>query len=189
MILSATFCADFNRMRKWLEMNEAPMNFDNFMSFMIASIDATLASQNAALAAESEGLGVCYLGTTLASCNHIAKILQCPENVVPVVGFTVGYPDEIPALRDRLPVSAITHRETYQTRSKKEMLEIYRERETKGFERYQQVPELKKLIEDTGAKNLAQVYTKAKYTRESHLQYSQTVLNFLEDNNFMNNQR
>ena len=112
-----TFCADFHRMRQWLEISEAPANFDNFMSFMIASIDATLASQNAALAAESEGLGVCYLGTTLASCDRIAKILKCPENVVPVVGFTMGYPAEIPALRDRLPVNAITHRETYQTKN------------------------------------------------------------------------
>ena len=50
-----------------------------------------------------------------------------------------------------------------------------------------QKPELKKLIEETGAKNLAQIYTKAKYTRESHLGYSQVVLNFLKKNNFMNN--
>ena len=184
-----TFCADFHRMRQWLELSEAPANFDNFMSFMIASIDATLASQNAALAAESEGLGVCYLGTTLASCDRIAKVLKCPDNVVPVVGFTMGYPAETPALRDRLPLSAVAHRQTYQEKSDDEMLQVYREREVKGFQRYHQVPELKKLIEETQSKNLAQVYTKAKYTRESHLHYSQTVLNFLEENNFMNNQR
>lgn len=27
-----TFCADFRRMRKWLELSDAPLNFDNFMS-------------------------------------------------------------------------------------------------------------------------------------------------------------
>ena len=52
-----TFCSDFHRMRLWLEANNAPENFDNFMSFLIGMIDATLASQNIALAAEAEGLG------------------------------------------------------------------------------------------------------------------------------------
>ena len=61
MVLDApvllTFCADFRRMRHWLRLSDAPDNFDNFMSFMIAAIDATLVSQNVALAAEARGLG------------------------------------------------------------------------------------------------------------------------------------
>ena len=80
MVLQApivmTFCSDFHRMRKWLKISNAPDNFDNFMSFMIGAIDATLASQNAALAAENEGLGICYMGTTLANCYKIAKLLK-----------------------------------------------------------------------------------------------------------------
>ena len=91
MVLEApvlmTFCADFHRMRRWLELSEARENFDNFMSFMIAAIDAVLASQNAAIAAESLGLGVCYMGTTLANCERIAQVLKCPDHVVPVVGL------------------------------------------------------------------------------------------------------
>ena len=43
-----TFCADFNRMRKWLSLNDAPIQFDNYMSFMIGAIDATLAAQDCA---------------------------------------------------------------------------------------------------------------------------------------------
>ena len=45
--------------------------FDNFMSFMVAAIDAILVSQNVALAAESKGLGLCYMGSTLANCDEI----------------------------------------------------------------------------------------------------------------------
>ena len=89
MVLDApvllTFCADFNRMRQWLRINEAPDNFDNFMSFMIAAIDATLVSQNVALAAEDRGLGICYMGSTLANCDQIGQILQLPPGVIPVV--------------------------------------------------------------------------------------------------------
>lgn len=181
-----TFCADFHRMRHWLELSDAPENFDNFMSFMIASIDAVLASQNAALAAESEGLGICYMGTTLASCADIARILKCPAHVVPVVGFSLGYPDEPAQVRDRLPVDGIIHHETYQTYPDTRIREIYARKEEAGLRRYNEIPELKEKIESVGAKNLAQIYTKAKYTRESHLQYSRDLYHFLQDQNFMN---
>ena len=102
MVLEAplllTFCADFRRMRQWLRISNAPDNFDNFMSFMIAAIDAILVSQNVALAAESEGLGICYLGSTFSNCDQVGKILQLPSSVVPVVGFTLGYANEDPEL-------------------------------------------------------------------------------------------
>lgn len=189
MVLDApvllTFCADFYRMRQWLKINEAPENFDNFMSFMIASIDAILASQNAALAAEHEGLGVCYMGTTLASCNEIAKILKCPEHVVPVVGFSLGYPDESPKKRERLPLSAIIHKETYNTPTSSDITKFYSAKESEGYKRYKDHPELNSLIEKFGAKNLAQIYTKVKYTKESHIKYSTDVLNCLVDKKFM----
>lgn len=192
MVLDApvllTFCADFHRMRRWLELNEAPDNFDNFMSFMIAAIDAVLASQNAALAAEAEGLGICYMGTTLASCLDIARILKCPDNVVPVVGFSLGYPAESPASRDRLPLSGIIHRETYQPPTNDEIKNIYCEKEMAGMKRYSEIPELKQLISEKNIKNLAQVYTKAKYTKESHIGYSVSVLECLQKQNFLNHE-
>jgi nitroreductase len=189
MVLDApvllTFCADFHRMRKWLEISEAPPNFDNFMSFMIAAIDAVLASQNAALAAEAEGLGICYMGTTLASCREIAEILNCPDHVVPVAGFSLGYPAEAPAPRDRLPLEGIVHRETYRSPTREEVLSTYAEREGKGWERYRANPELAKSALAAGAKNLAQVYTKVKYTRESHIGYSENVLRCLREKGFL----
>lgn len=180
-----TFCADFNRMRLWLEDSGAPQNFDNFMSFMIATIDATLASQNVAIAAESMGLGVCYMGTTLASCDEIGEILGCPNHVVPVVGFSLGYPDEAPLERTRLPLKGLVHKETYQNYSLENIREIYRQRETDGFKRYMENAELREMIEKSDVKNLAQVYTKLKYTRESHIEYSKIVLDYLKKSQFL----
>ncbi len=190
MVLEAplllTFCADFHRMRRWLKLSQAPDNFDNFVSFMIAAIDAILASQNAAIAAEAEGLGVCYMGTTLASCGEIAKILKCPDNVVPVVGFVLGYPDESIEPRDRLPLHGLVHRETYHNYTDDEILEIYKQREEAGFKRYMNIPELREKVIEAGAENLAQIYTKAKYTKESHLGYSKDILDCLRQQNFFN---
>ncbi len=189
MILEAplllTFCADFHRMRQWLKIREAPDNFDNPMSFMIGAIDAILASQNAALAAESEGLGICYMGTTLANCRKIAKVLRCPNSVVPVVGFSLGYPNEEPNERDRLPLPAIVHKDFYRESSTAEITEIYRKREIDGMERYLADPELRARCEEGRATNLAQVYTKIKYTRDSHQAYSRELLECLREQNFL----
>ena len=181
-----TFCADFNRMRKWLEINKAPENFDNLMSYFIGMIDATLASQNVALAAEAEGLGICYMGTTLASNKEISKVLKLPSHVVPVVGFSLGYPDETPEVRDRLPLEGVVHFETYKDYSKQSIEKIYKEKEVEGMKRYLLDPSLKRMLEDGKATNLAQVYTKLKYTRDSHLVYSKDVYSCLEEAGFLN---
>ncbi len=190
MVLDApvllTFCADFHRMRKWLKVSDAPDNFDNFMSFMIATIDATLVSQNVALAAESRGLGICYMGSTLANCDQIGEILQLPKNVVPVAGFSLGYPDEDPAIRDRLPLDGLVHYETYQDYSDARIEEIYHDRNVDGWNRYMSFPDLRQMIEASGVKNLAQVYTAVKYTRDSHQQFSKKVLDYLAEQDFMN---
>jgi nitroreductase len=182
-----TFCADFHRMRRWLQVSEAPDSFDNFMSFMVAAIDAILVSQNVALAAEARGLGICYMGSTLANCDQIGRILQLPQNVVPVVGFSLGYPDEDPAPRDRLPLHGLVHQETYHDYSDDDIRRIYRERDEKGWARYMSYPALRRRIEGSGVENLAQIYTVLKYTRESHQAFSQTVLNYLAEQAFMNN--
>lgn len=190
MVLEAplllTFCADSHRMLHWLRISDAPDNFDNFMGFMVAAIDAILVSQNVALAAESKGLGICYLGSTLSNCDQVGRILNLPDNVVPVVGFTLGYPNEDPPLRDRLPLDGLVHYETYQDYDDERIVEIYREREVKGWDRYMSYPRLRKLIIDSGVKNLAQVYTEVKYSRQSHQEFSRRVLNYLKLQDFMN---
>ncbi|MDA9557373.1 nitroreductase family protein [Vibrio sp.] len=181
-----TFCADFRRMKKWLSLSDAPQNFDNFMSFMIASIDAALVSQNVATAAEAKGLGLCYMGSTLANCDKIGEILNLPEGVVPVVGYSLGYAAEEPQTRDRLPLSGLVHYDTYHDHSDDEIRSIYHQRETDGWERYMSYPDLKTKIEESDVKNLAQLYTTLKYTHESHVQFSNTVLAYLQKQGFMN---
>jgi len=153
---------------------------------MIAAIDATLVSQNVALAAEARGLGICYMGSTLANCDQIGRILELPPNVVPVVGFSLGWPAEDPAPRDRLPLEGLIHYETYHDYSDERIETIYRDRNRRGWERYMDYPELRARIEGSGARNLAQVYTIVKYTRESHVEFSETVLNYLREQGFMN---
>jgi nitroreductase len=183
-----TFCSDFNRMRRWLKLNQASDNFDNFFSFLIGAIDAILVSQTVALAAESRGLGLCYLGSTLASADAIGEILGLPKNVVPITGFSLGYPDEQPHLRDRLPLSSLVHWETYKDYTDQEIQDIYEEREIKGWQRYMKSKWLREQVEEKGVENLAQLYTEVKYTRTSHQEFSRKLLTYLENQEFMINE-
>ena len=124
MVLQApvhiTFCADFYRFNKWCQHSNAAPGYDNFLSFYTASIDALLASQNVALEAEANGLGICYLGTATYMADKIINILDLPDGVVPVAAIVMGYPDEQPPLTDRLPMRAVVHDEKYQNYSEEE---------------------------------------------------------------------
>lgn len=181
-----TFCADFHRMRRWLQVRDAPDNFDNFLAFMVGAIDAILVSQNAALAAEAEGLGICYLGSTLVYADEVGKILQLPQNVVPVVGFCLGHPDEDPDLRHRLPYKGLVHQETYKDYSEEEIKDIFHKKERIDWQRYMESPRLRSLVEEHEVKNLAQLYTTVKYTQDFHQEYSKKLLSFLNEKGFMN---
>jgi nitroreductase len=179
-----TFCADFRRMRKWLRINDAPDNFGDFFAFLVAAIDAILVSQNVALTAEARGLGICYMGSTLANADQIGEILQLPEGVMPVVGFSVGWPAEDPEPRDRLPLSGLVHHETYQDHTDDQVKEIYRDRDRAGWNRYMSIPRLRELVEEFDVTNLAQIYTVVKYTPEGQARYSKTVIDYLRKQGF-----
>lgn len=60
-----TFCADFNRFSKWCRQRKAEPGYDNPISFLNAATDALLVTQNFCTLAEENGLGICYLGTTI----------------------------------------------------------------------------------------------------------------------------
>ncbi len=177
MVLQAplviTFCADFFRTRQWLKLRGARDNFDNFIGWHTAAFDAMIVAQNTCLGFEARGLGICYMGTTMFRIAEIADFLQLPETVAPVTTIVVGWPAEDPPKRDRLPLAAFVHEERYGVRSEAELIEEYREREVRGWQRYMDVPELKARAEALGITSLAQFYTSpAKYDPERFAAFS-----------------
>ncbi len=184
MVLQApvllTFCADFNRFNKWCELRNAKPGYDNFLSFTTASIDAIIAAQNAVIAAEANGLGICYLGTTTYMADKIIDFLNCPKGVVPITTLTLGYPDEIPELVDRLPYEGIVHHEKYGEFSKDDIDNIYKEKESLKL--------TADLIEENKLENLAQIFTEKRYTKKDNIHFSNALLNVLKKQGFMNNE-
>lgn len=183
--LQLTYCVDFRRMRKWLAANDAPDNFGDFLAFMIGAVDACLVAQTVALAAEARGLGICYIGATLVNADQVGAALGLPAGVVPVTGMAMGWPDEDPSPRDRLPLSGLVHFERYHDHSDAEIAEIFAERNTAGWDRYMRSPRLREAITEGGLVNLAQVYTALKYTPETHQTRSAALLDYLRNQGFL----
>jgi nitroreductase len=175
-----TFCADFNRFNKWCEQRKALPGYDNFLSFYTASIDALLAAQNVALEAESNDLGICYLGTTTYMAAKIIEILNLPKFVVPVTTLVVGYPDEVPELTDRLPLKGVVHKEQYSDYTEADIDSIYEERDNSEL--------TKALLEENSKETLAQVFTDNRYSKKDNVTFSKMLLDVLEKQGFMNNE-
>lgn len=163
--LVLTFCADTFRTREWLARRGARLGFADLISWHVSAFDAIILAQSTALALESHGLGICYMGTTLHSMGAIAEYLELPENCLPVTSMVVGWPGEAPAQRDRLPPRAWIHAERYQRPTPEQIDDRYRDRDRRGWERYRAMgPEVIERMSELGITSLAQYYTsKMKY--------------------------
>ncbi len=107
------WCADLSRLERVCNL-QGYENESNYMeNLMLAVVDATLAMQNAALAAESLGLGFCYIGGIRNYPEQVIELLELPPLVFPICGMTLGWPVQPPRIRPRLPLDAVLHWETY----------------------------------------------------------------------------
>ncbi len=172
-----TFCADFRRTTRWAENRKATPGYDNFLSFINATTDALIYCQTFCNLAEEEGLGLCFLGTTVYQPQLIIDTLQLPQLVFPVATITLGWPDEQPELSDRLPLQAIVHDETYHDYTPHDIDTLYREKE--------QLPVNQHFVEINHKETLAQVYTDLRYTRKDNEAMSAGMIEALRRQGFL----
>ena len=172
-----TFCADYRRTTLWAEQRQATPGYDNPLSFVNAMTDALLFCQTFCNLAEEEGLGCCFLGTTVYQPQSIIDTLQLPELVFPVATITLGWPDENPPLSDRLPVSTIIHEETFHDYSVAYIDKAYAYKE--------QLDENKEFVKINNKQTLAQVFTDCRYTKADCEAMSETLLEALRKQKFL----
>lgn len=101
------FCADMKR-----PLEAARSTGENVVSGMteqllVATVDVSLVAQNIAIAAESEGLGICYIGGIRNNPQAVSELLNLPKHVYPVFGMCIGYPAHDPDVKPRLPIEAV----------------------------------------------------------------------------------
>ena len=119
------WCADLSRLDRVCELRGYRQETTYYESLLVAIVDAAIAMQNAALAAESLGLGMCYIGAIRNEPEEVISLLGLPKLVFPVAGMTLGWPATDPLIRPRLPLEAVLHWERYDSSEEKEALEAY----------------------------------------------------------------
>ena len=172
-----TFCADFRRTSLWAENRKAVPGYDNFLSFMNAATDTLLYCQTFCNLAEEQGLGTCFLGTTVYMPQSIIDVLELPRLVMPVATITLGWPDEEPELSDRLPLKAIVHDETYHDYTPASIDEYYAEKEA--------LPVNKHFVEINKKETLAQIFTDIRYTKKDNEAMSARLIDALKRQGFL----
>ena len=172
-----TFCADTRRMTAWADNRQATPGYDNLLSYQNAATDALLFCQTFCNLAEEEGLGCCFLGTTVYMPQMIIDTLQLPRLVMPVATITLGWPDEQPPLTDRLPLAAIMHNETYTDYTPESIDRFYAEKEA--------LPENEEFVWINNKQTLAQVYTDCRYTKKDNEALSKGLMEALKAQGFV----
>lgn len=172
-----TFCADFHRTSLWAAHRNATPGYDNLLSFLSAATDTLLYCQTFCNLAEEQGLGTCFLGTTVYQPMAIIDLLKLPELVFPVATITLGWPDEDPAQSDRLPIKSILHKETYHDYTPDSIDECYAYKES--------LPENRHFVEINHKQTLAQVFTDIRYTKKDNEAMSKGLIDALKHQGFL----
>jgi len=158
MIIAAV---DEYRLKRWFELNGAPFYFDQISNLLIGYWDAVIALQNVVVAAESLGMGTVYLGEIISK--DVTGILGTPPYVFPAGCVLLGYPDETPDLRPRLPLEAVVHRNGYRIPADDEIHAFFKHKD----ERWSSLTdETRQKFLDEGITNWAQRTTVGHYTEE-----------------------
>lgn len=172
-----TICADYRRTTLWAENRKAHPGYDNILSFMNAATDALLFTQTFCNLAEEEGLGTCFLGTTVYMPKMIIDTLKLPKLVMAVATITLGWPDEQPALSERLPLRSIIHQETFEDYTPEKIDDFYAEKENLEVN--------KEFVRINNVETLAQVFTDIRYTKKDCETMSKGLLDALKNQGFL----
>ena len=171
-----TICADFNRTSQWARCRKAEPGYDNLLSFVNAATDALLYTQTLCNLMDEEGLGYCYLGTTIYMPQQIIDTLQLPQLTFPVATLTVGWPAEEPPTSDRLPLQSFVHNETYKDYTPEAIDTYYNNKE--------QLEENRHFVEINHKETLAQIFTDIRYTKKDNEAMSAGLIEALQRQGF-----
>jgi nitroreductase len=166
-----TICTDVRRYHHYCRVNQCDEPYGNFLWFASALVDASLCAQNICVAAESRGLGFCFLGTVMYNTEQIASLLQCPEGVVPVIAIAMGHPAEESRMSERLGQDAVVHSEVYHDPTDDDIVRTHAVRDNDPFNR--------EMVRQNGTRNYCEIFTTKRYPRQQNEAISHDLLDFL----------
>jgi nitroreductase len=123
------FCIDWRRLRRWAELEVAPFTAtSSFRHFWISFQDTIMSAQNICTAADSMGLGSCYIGTVLEMFPELKEKFNLPDGVFPVVLLCLGYPETKAMPRKKLGADVVVHNEGYQELEDQALMDAFKEK-------------------------------------------------------------
>lgn len=111
------FCADFNRHQQICPDAELGLA----EQLLLGCVDTALMAQNAMVAAESLGMGGVFIGGLRNHPYEVSELLDLPRFVLPLFGLCIGWPDDRPEIKPRLPLSLLVHDNQYQPMDAQEL--------------------------------------------------------------------
>lgn len=161
------FCADVLRWVDIFEEGGAEPRKPGCGDFILAIDDALIAAQNAVVAAESMGIGSCYIGDIMEQCELHREMLHLPEYVFPAAMLVFGYPTKQQKDRrkpKRCRLEDIVQENVYQRRDGEQLRKMYeKETEHSTFEEW------------------SQAFCKRKYNSDFSREMSRSVQEYLKN--------
>jgi nitroreductase len=108
-----TICVDLHRMELVMEKRGWKMVTNDLSMLFFGIQDASLMAENMVIAAESYGMGSCFLGAAPYIADKIARKYKLPPRVFPLVQLVMGYPAENPPPRPRYPLKFTLFEDKY----------------------------------------------------------------------------
>ncbi len=108
-----TLCVDAHKWELVMAERNWQMAGDDLLLLVLGMQDAALMAENMVIAAESLGMGSCFLGDAPFRSRQIIKAYQLPRRVFPMVQLTMGYPAENPPPRPRYPLNFVLFEDRY----------------------------------------------------------------------------
>lgn len=122
------FCADFKKWYDLFEQFDCQPRRPGVGDLMLAVTDAAIAAQNAVCAAESLGIGSCYIGDVMEQYETHRELLRLPEYVFPAAMLVFGIPTEQQMRREkpqRCSLAYMVHENGYRVMDKPELREMF----------------------------------------------------------------
>lgn len=131
------FLADYQRWYDTFSFEDCNPRKPGEGDILLACADAIIAAQNTVVAAESLGIGSCYIGDIIENCEIVRDLLELPDYVLPAAMVVYGYPTESQKNRKkpvRFEKQYIVFENKYNRLTKEEQEEMHNKRnEKKGL--------------------------------------------------------
>jgi len=121
------WCADLSRLERICERQGYEQVSGYVENYLLATVDTAILMQTAATAAESMGLGICFVGAIRNRPRDVISLLNLPRLVFPLAGMALGWPVAAPQIRPRLPLDAVLHWQSYDSSGEEKYLTAYDE--------------------------------------------------------------